>query len=729
MSGILGTEVNAFTSPTLTDNDKAIYDAVRAVYSRGNFALNKRDYTVTGTVDFRDSVLIGDTTAGAVTLTLLPWNYYQITKTPVLLIYKKTGANALTINAASGDTIDGSGSTVIATGELRLLIATAANVWTSRIISPGGGGTGDLLAANNLSDLLNAATARTNLGLGTIAVENTPLAVSKGGTGQASVTAGRIMYGDGTNAFPTDSTLTFDATTDTFTANPCYANVKAYGALGNSNGTTGNGNDDTAEIQAAMDAGFTAVYFPAGIYRISAALTSTNKPLTIFGDGDDSVIYMDGTANALTFTGKRYIRYNDQLVVKNIKIVTTGDAAKAISASFTDDATITGNEYKITAQTPVVVHNVNISVFSDTASWTHGLYVSGAVCDVRHCKISPFDWTASWLASSVGIEVLSTPTNTDFVIEDCILDKAESGLKVTGSIEGLHFLNNTVFAIYGLNIDETGHSAGQGLYYDIAGNHFNCADYCIRLKGVLQNFIHNNLFYAWAHTTGHNTWRAIYIVQHAATYKHLTHINNNIILPADLTSGDPYTTAYGIYVEGNSGTNKARNILIASNYFGNSDSSAVNTADIYLDSNTTEVVVTNTNLSPSRTNQNPTVTDNGTGNIVSTQRVDATPAVTAGSGTFTTVAGARSVQKDHGIATVHIKVDITTNGTAGGWVVVPLGFTAAKNCVLAGRETVTGFAVHGIVFSGGTDVLIFKDDNTYPGASGGSLTVSGQVYI
>lgn len=59
-----------------------------------------------------------------------------------------------------------------------------------------GAGAGDLVSTNNLSDLTNAATARSNLSLGTVATENT-VPITKGGTGATTASDARTNLGLG----------------------------------------------------------------------------------------------------------------------------------------------------------------------------------------------------------------------------------------------------------------------------------------------------------------------------------------------------------------------------------------------------------------------------------------------------------------------------------------------------------------------------------------------------
>jgi hypothetical protein len=106
-----------------------------------------------------------------------------------------------------------------------------------------------------------------------------------------------------------------------------------------------------------------------------------------------------------------------------------------------------------------------------------------------------------------------------------------------------------------------------------------------------------------------------------------------------------------------------------------------------------------------------------------------TPTITPSTGAFTSVAAQGRYFQIGKTIHVAIRVVITTNGTAAGYVAASLPFPVSTNLVywaFAGREVAaTGKMLQAQVGPGSSVAIILNYDNTYPGANGFQLTVSG----
>ena len=109
-----------------------------------------------------------------------------------------------------------------------------------------------------------------------------------------------------------------------------------------------------------------------------------------------------------------------------------------------------------------------------------------------------------------------------------------------------------------------------------------------------------------------------------------------------------------------------------------------------------------------------------------------TPTITANTGAFTTVSAAGRYIRVGSALHINVVITVTTNGTAAGFVILPLptGITSQSAALIPGRENgVSRTMLQGVIGASGTNFNIFDYANNYPAANGASLIMTGVIEV
>lgn len=257
--------------------------------------------TMQGDLDLNGNALLNVDTIDVGGLTL---NGQQVTELATVPEWK--GSWATTTDYFKNDLVRNSGSSYIC------LVDHTSGTFSTDLTElkwelfaqqgAAGSGTGDMVGANNLSDIDNAASARNNLGLGTVAVENT-VPIAKGGTGATDAATARSNLG----VQASDATLTSLSGLSLASGDLLYATASdtlARLAIGTAGRTLVVNSDTTAPEyagRAVTETGGAAPYFGFrawGVISDSGVLLASGNVASVSGTSPCAVTFTVAAPNA-----------------------------------------------------------------------------------------------------------------------------------------------------------------------------------------------------------------------------------------------------------------------------------------------------------------------------------------------------------------------------------------------------------------------------------------------
>jgi hypothetical protein len=198
-------------------------------------------------------------------------------------------------------------------------------------------------------------------------------------------------------------------------------NAKAYGAIGN--GTT----DDTTAIQSAINAISTTggwIFFPPGVYKITTALSITNKSIHIIGAGPEITEIRATGCHGFSISSDVYWR---QILLENFTLATTNAGTyKGIIFTLTQSGYTKGKS--LTVKDMIIRGSAQTGEY-----WTTGIELNnGWYAKILNTAIQGDG--ANLNNATFGVRGIGQSVNV--VIKNCDIFYHQVSIKVEGTGEG-----------------------------------------------------------------------------------------------------------------------------------------------------------------------------------------------------------------------------------------------------------------------------------------------------